>query len=393
MASHPRPVGRRGERGGWRSVPAKIRVHQLAKELGLTNRETLDLCASLGIAVATHSSSLEDAPADRVRRKAERDGLTRTEQPPEPKVQREPPASDPEGPPPRRVDVLVVLVDASRLDYVRAVGIDTIRPQLSPNTKLCVITLGVGGEVLVPGQRIDEIDAIIWPATLGRPRIDEVPRVIGAVHEVALLCDPVSPKVEVLDLVYWQAFGELRHALDAFGDVSILGWKALGVKQTETQKRLRSEAQRLLRQGPEIERATAARTSPGTTARNPSPPTPPPTRTAPTAPTAPAPSTSPTPQPQLWGAPPPMPNPAWQPMPTYGQAAGQTEPRRSALAVISLLATLWCGVGTLIAPILAVIALVQISNSNGRLKGDHLAKLALMIAALEMLLIFIATLA
>ena len=62
----------------------KIRVHELAKELGLTNKETLDLSLSLGIGVKTHSSSIEDAQADRVRRKAEREGLIRDEQPEEP---------------------------------------------------------------------------------------------------------------------------------------------------------------------------------------------------------------------------------------------------------------------------------------------------------------------
>jgi len=65
-------------------LAAKIRVHELAKELGLTNKETLDLCVTLGIAVKTHSSSIEDPQADRVRRKAEREGLIRDEQPPEP---------------------------------------------------------------------------------------------------------------------------------------------------------------------------------------------------------------------------------------------------------------------------------------------------------------------
>ena len=40
-------------------------MHELAKELGLTNKETLDLCETLGIGVKTHSSSIEDAQADR----------------------------------------------------------------------------------------------------------------------------------------------------------------------------------------------------------------------------------------------------------------------------------------------------------------------------------------
>src|SRR6187397_1140020 len=50
----------------------------------MTNKETLDLALSLGIGVKTHSSSVEDAQADRVRRKAEREGLIRDVQPEEP---------------------------------------------------------------------------------------------------------------------------------------------------------------------------------------------------------------------------------------------------------------------------------------------------------------------
>ena len=59
----------------------KIRVHQLAKELGLTIQETLDLCAGLGINVKSHSSGVEEAQADRARRKAHREGMVRDEQP------------------------------------------------------------------------------------------------------------------------------------------------------------------------------------------------------------------------------------------------------------------------------------------------------------------------
>src|SRR3954447_9541275 len=72
---------RRGLRS---SLPKKIRVHELAKELGLTNKEALDLCEMLGIGVKTHSSSIEDAQADRVRRKADQLGMRREVQPEEP---------------------------------------------------------------------------------------------------------------------------------------------------------------------------------------------------------------------------------------------------------------------------------------------------------------------
>lgn len=63
--------------------PKKIRVYELARELGLTNKEALDLCASLGIGAKSHSSSIEEAQADRVRRKADAEGLRREVQPEE----------------------------------------------------------------------------------------------------------------------------------------------------------------------------------------------------------------------------------------------------------------------------------------------------------------------
>ena len=51
----------------------------------MTNPEVLDLCGVLGVAAKGPSSSLAEAYADMVRRRADRDGLTRDEQPEEPK--------------------------------------------------------------------------------------------------------------------------------------------------------------------------------------------------------------------------------------------------------------------------------------------------------------------
>src|SRR5215204_2850089 len=65
-------------------MATNIRVHELAKELGMTNAEAVDLCQVLGVPVKSHSSSLNEAYSDMVRRRAVRDGLTRAEQPPEP---------------------------------------------------------------------------------------------------------------------------------------------------------------------------------------------------------------------------------------------------------------------------------------------------------------------
>ena len=67
-------------------MPAKkIRIADLAKELGLTNKEALDLSQTMGIDVKGVSSSMEDAQADRVRRRAVKDGLKRDVQPEEEK--------------------------------------------------------------------------------------------------------------------------------------------------------------------------------------------------------------------------------------------------------------------------------------------------------------------
>lgn len=52
------------------------RVHELAKELGMTNSEVIDLCHKLGIGVKGPSSTVIEQQADRLRARAERDGLT-----------------------------------------------------------------------------------------------------------------------------------------------------------------------------------------------------------------------------------------------------------------------------------------------------------------------------
>ena len=71
----------------------KIRIHELAKELGMTNAEVLDLCNVLGVAAKGPSSSLAEAYADMVTRRAARDGLTRDEPPEEVKPAKKAPAS------------------------------------------------------------------------------------------------------------------------------------------------------------------------------------------------------------------------------------------------------------------------------------------------------------
>ncbi|TPW15566.1 MAG: infB, partial [Acidimicrobiaceae bacterium] len=60
-----------------------MRVHELARELGMTNAELLALCGAMGVEAKSQSSAVIEAQADRLRRRAERDGLIRSEQPEE----------------------------------------------------------------------------------------------------------------------------------------------------------------------------------------------------------------------------------------------------------------------------------------------------------------------
>jgi translation initiation factor IF-2 len=47
---------------------SKIRVYELAKELGIDNKDLITRLEKLGIAVNAHSSSLEEADVQRVRK-------------------------------------------------------------------------------------------------------------------------------------------------------------------------------------------------------------------------------------------------------------------------------------------------------------------------------------
>ena len=58
----------------------------------MTNAEAVELSVKLGVPVKSHSSSLNEAYADMVRRRAVREGLTRPEQPEEPKAAKKAPA-------------------------------------------------------------------------------------------------------------------------------------------------------------------------------------------------------------------------------------------------------------------------------------------------------------
>ena len=52
---------------------SKTRVYEVARDLGLSNRDLLSKIASLGIQVRNHMSSLEAGDADRVKRAVEKE--------------------------------------------------------------------------------------------------------------------------------------------------------------------------------------------------------------------------------------------------------------------------------------------------------------------------------
>ena len=61
-------------------MPFAKRVHEIAKELGMTNAEVIDLCGKIGIGVKGPSSTVIDSQANRIRARAEREGLMRDSQ-------------------------------------------------------------------------------------------------------------------------------------------------------------------------------------------------------------------------------------------------------------------------------------------------------------------------
>src|SRR5688500_8034781 len=56
----------------------KVRVYEVARELGMDNRELMNRFAALGIPVRNHMSALEPAEVDRVKRAREKDKAQNT---------------------------------------------------------------------------------------------------------------------------------------------------------------------------------------------------------------------------------------------------------------------------------------------------------------------------
>ena len=54
----------------------KVRIYELSRDLGLDNKDVLDAAEKLSIAVRSHSSSISDDEAGRIRALLERGGTT-----------------------------------------------------------------------------------------------------------------------------------------------------------------------------------------------------------------------------------------------------------------------------------------------------------------------------
>ena len=129
-------------------MPSNIRVYELARELGLTNKECLDLCEALGIGVKSHSSSVQEAQADRVRRKAEREGLIRDQQPEEPKKAKAAPkkkaAAPATAPEPPAAEAPTPAPEAPA-EPVAAPAVDAPAPEAPPKPKRVISSSGSAG--------------------------------------------------------------------------------------------------------------------------------------------------------------------------------------------------------------------------------------------------------
>ncbi|MEB3247718.1 MAG: translation initiation factor IF-2 N-terminal domain-containing protein, partial [Merismopediaceae bacterium] len=61
---------------------AKVRIYDLSKELHLDNKDILDICEKLNIAFKSHSSTISESDAERIRASAEKYTPSQSHTPP-----------------------------------------------------------------------------------------------------------------------------------------------------------------------------------------------------------------------------------------------------------------------------------------------------------------------
>ncbi|NNN07769.1 MAG: translation initiation factor IF-2 [Acidimicrobiaceae bacterium] len=173
----------------------KIRVHELSKELGLSSKELLALAQTLGIGASSPSASIEDAQADRIRRKADAEGLRREVAPEEPakvKPTRHVAASAPDvGTPTEATSVTegsaessisertVAKEDSPVTEVVgEAPRVVRSRPAPAPKPAVARVTPSEGPTTIRPTQRPSTGDASESPASPPRPPLSATGRPI-----------------------------------------------------------------------------------------------------------------------------------------------------------------------------------------------------------------------
>ena len=143
-------------------MAAKKRVYELAESLGLTNKEAVDLCIAMGIDVKSQSSSIEEAQADRVRRRAEKDGLIRDKQPDEPPAVKKAAAKkvvDPDAPVKKAVAKKAV---AKKVVAKKAVAKKIAEPKVAPTVE---VSPAVPSVETAPNNDVRVTDtAVVTPA-------------------------------------------------------------------------------------------------------------------------------------------------------------------------------------------------------------------------------------
>ena len=143
-------------------MAAKKRVYELAESLGLTNKEAVDLCIAMGIDVKSQSSSIEEAQADRVRRRAEKDGLIRDKQPDEPPAVKKAAAKkvvDPDAPVKKAVAKKAV---AKKAVAKKAVAKKIAEPKVAPTVE---VSPAVPSVETAPNNDVRVTDtAVVTPA-------------------------------------------------------------------------------------------------------------------------------------------------------------------------------------------------------------------------------------
>ncbi|HKX74447.1 MAG TPA: translation initiation factor IF-2 [Acidimicrobiia bacterium] len=103
---------------------AKIRIYELARELGLESKDVLDRAHALGVEAKTASSSLEESDADLVRLAvSEENAPTEVTEPAPPETETEPePALAPEPAPIPEVRVVSLPAGATVTEFAEAIG-------------------------------------------------------------------------------------------------------------------------------------------------------------------------------------------------------------------------------------------------------------------------------